>query len=261
MSGSQICTQGGGERSEPRPCVRGLSTTKQVTREPGFDWLRTGGVESRMRRMRGGVGHGARVLQGECDADSRKLGRSAYRLMFLTLTYARVGDWQPRHISGFMKCVDIWLRRKGMGGIRCVWVAELQDRGAVHYHVALWLPRRAYVPQADRRGWWQWGSTQTARAVAPIRYLQKYVSKTGQKGAEFPRGMRLFGVRGMSKEGAANSRFWRAPEYVRFALLPGSDPRKVKGGWCDRVDGEFVASPWRVHFVPGVGAWAWRVVS
>jgi hypothetical protein len=145
--------------------------------------------------------------------------------------------------------------------VRCVWVAELQTRGAVHYHVALWLPRRAYLPQADRRGWWPHGSTQTARAVAPVRYLQKYVSKFDSKGCEFPKGIRLFGVRGMSPEGAMNARFWRAPEYVRARFLAGSDPRKVSGGWVDRRDGEFLASPWHVHLVPGQGAWAWRCVS
>jgi hypothetical protein len=180
--------------------------------------------------------------------------------MFLTLTYRNADDWQPRHISAFLHAVDLWLRRRDLGAVRCVWVAELQGRGAVHYHVALWLPRRAYLPQADRRGWWPHGMTQTARAVFPIRYLQKYVSKLETKGVEFPKGIRLFGVRGLSPEGAANARFWRAPEWVRAKFGAGADPRKVSGGWVDRLDGEFIASPWHVHFVPGQGAWAWRCV-
>lgn len=242
------------------PPARGLSITQQSERK-AFDWVSCGSVDGRLRRMRSGVGQSARVLEMECARVSRSLGRSAFRLMFLTLTYRPDVDWSPSHVRDFLRRVDMWLRRRDLGSVRCVWVAELQDRGAVHYHVALWLPRRAYLPQADRRGWWPHGLTQTARAVAPIRYLQKYVSKLGQKGGVFPKGIRLFGVRGMSSDGAINARFWRAPEWVRFALGVGSDLRKVAGGWVDRLSGEFVASPWHVHFVPGVGAWAWRCSS
>jgi hypothetical protein len=42
----------------------------------------------------------------------------------------------PRHVSELIKRTRQWLERRGHS-LHCVWVAELQKRGALHYHVQL----------------------------------------------------------------------------------------------------------------------------
>ena len=76
----------------------------------------------------------------------------------LTLTYREVGAWHPRHISELLQRVRVWLRRRGER-LRYVWVGELQQRGALHYHVLCWLPRGLTLPKPDKQGWWTHGST------------------------------------------------------------------------------------------------------
>lgn len=78
---------------------------------------------------------------------------------FVTLTYRGVEDWQPRHVSGCLKSVRKWCKRRGVP-LRYVWVAELQKRGALHYHLAIWLPKSIQLPKFDKQGWWPHGMTQ-----------------------------------------------------------------------------------------------------
>ncbi len=63
---------------------------------------------------------------------------------FVTLTYRRVHDWQPRHISKCLKAARRWCHLRGVP-FRYLWIAELQQRGALHYHLAIWLPKRLRV--------------------------------------------------------------------------------------------------------------------
>jgi hypothetical protein len=107
----------------------------------------------------------------------------------LTLTYKRVGDWMPDDISGCMQ----WARRHGVRAY--VWVAELQERGAVHYHVlVLWPKSERWVKPIEKSGWargWSW----VTPCVRHPFYLMKYLQKGGSdNGKEFPRNMRLYGV-------------------------------------------------------------------
>lgn len=58
---------------------------------------------------------------------------------FVTLTYVGVDDWRARHISDCLAAIRKWCQRQA-ATFKYLWVAELQKRGAIHYHLAIWLP-------------------------------------------------------------------------------------------------------------------------
>jgi hypothetical protein len=160
----------------------------------------------------------------------------------VTLTYENVDGWGPKHVSEFLNVVRKWGERKGFV-IPYVWVAELQRRGAVHYHVIVWLPKRMTMPKADKAGWWRHGMSQRVKATKAIGYLLKYASK-GDTGV-FPRGLRLFGYGGLTSSGRA-VRYWltlpgwiheKARSFQRITRLPG-------GLWVQENTGEIWRSPW-----------------
>lgn len=160
----------------------------------------------------------------------------------VTLTYAQVDGWGPRHVSEFLACLRKWADRRGFV-IPYVWTAELQKRGAVHYHVVVWLPVRFSMPRPDKQGWWRYGMTNRVRARKPVGYLVKYASK-GDTG-RFPRGLRLCGYGGLTTPGRA-VRYWlclppwvvqRARAYQRVVRLPG-------GFWLLEETGELLRSAW-----------------
>ncbi len=114
------------------------------------------------------------------------LGR--HRLVMVTLTYRPTVDWRPGDIREFM----LGLRKScGVGLLAYAWVAELQARGAVHYHVLVLVRHGTNVPRPDVL--WAHGLTriETARSVW---YIVKYAQKGGEGGPYFPRGLRAFAV-------------------------------------------------------------------
>lgn len=110
-------------------------------------------------------------------------------MLMVTLTYRHATDWRPRHISGFIA----WARRHW--DVRAyAWVGELQQRGAVHYHVLIVIGRPYSRLQPDRMGGWPYGHTRVERARSS-GYICKYAQKGERDEKErFPRGMRIFAV-------------------------------------------------------------------
>ena len=94
----------------------------------------------------------------------------------VTLTYREDVEWSPRQVSGYLKCVREWARRKAIF-LHYVWVLELTKRGRPHYHVLFWLPKGVSMPKADKQGWWKHGMTRSEWAHSPVGYLCKYTSK------------------------------------------------------------------------------------
>jgi hypothetical protein len=126
------------------------------------------------------------------------LQRLDLRLKMITLTYRPSADgltaWRPNHIRDFMKKVR---RNLETGLLAYAWVAELQQRGEVHYHVLLLVKRGTSIPYPDAE-WWPHGSTRIESARNPY-YIMKYTSKGGFTAPDgtwkiFPRGLRLFAV-------------------------------------------------------------------
>lgn len=182
-----------------------------------------------------------------------------WRAVFITLTYRNTRDWRPKHIASFLDTVRKWSGRAGEK-VSYVWVAELQKRGTVHYHIVLWLPSRLMLPRPDKKGWWRHGSTnvQTVKRNA-VGYLMNYVSKGAvldDTGHMFPRGARICGSGGLDRLAGLEFHYWRLPRYVRNMLdaeslaagpchpdMPGVGRKATRapgGGWMSRQTGEVV---------------------
>ena len=175
----------------------------------------------------------------------------------VTLTYRDVGEWRPGHLPALLQTMRKWVQRRGHG-LRYVWVAELQRRGAVHYHLLLWLPKGLTLPKPDKQGWWPHGLTRIEWARKPVGYLAKYASKGGEA-AEFPKGCRLHGHGGLAAAARVIASWWRCPEWVRSHWGSDHRPRRVRGGFLSRLTGEVLRSPWVI--VLRATDWSWVVVE
>lgn len=139
----------------------------------------------RYNRMRQRVGEWVRVLSIYSDI----------QFIMSTLTYAPECEWEPNHIRSFMLAM-----RKTLGEdlYAYAWVAELQLRGVIHYHVMLVVPPELTIgddlPYPDKAGTWPYGMTSVEVALTPF-YLIKYLGKEYQKDfSRFPKGIRAFAV-------------------------------------------------------------------
>lgn len=179
-------------------------------------------------------------------------GRRPQRCAMVTLTYAQVDGWSPAHMTAFCGRVREWFRRLGHQ-FRYVWVAELQKRGAVHYHMLVWLPKGVNLPKPDKRGWWPHGMTQVVQARKPVGYMVKYASKFDSKSA-FPRGLRAHGSGGFDTFGKQVRHWWSLPGWLRSQVGVGDKVQRMDGGGFHHVKtGTVVASPWRFCFTDGTG--------
>ena len=169
--------------------------------------------------------------------------RAPYWCAFVTLTYARMGDWSAGHVTQFNERLREHLRRRGHA-FPYVWCAELQQRGAVHFHQLVFLPRGTMLPKPDQQGWWTHGMTKIERARNAVPYIAKYAGKMIVAEA-FPPGLRLTGAGGLSEYSRAHARYVRLPGYVRRAFPFGASiARAPGGGYMDTSTGEVVTSEW-----------------
>jgi len=167
--------------------------------------------------------------------------------IMVTLTYRNIEDWQPRHVTQFLRKVKRVLSPDLFGYF---WVAEMQQRGAVHYHVVLAVRHGVRMPKPDDEGLWQHGLTRVELVRYVFAYMSKYLQKDGQK-AKFPKGIRMFGYSFFALKDQI--KFFKLPVWLqedickpmaetgRFDLHKGSY-KKVKGGYqCGEF---FFKSPW-----------------
>lgn len=109
--------------------------------------------------------------------------------IMITLTYRKVEDYQAGHIHEFMKNVK---QRLGSSLLAFAWVAELQARGAVHYHVMLVTESGKILPKPDDAGMWKYGMSRIEKART-FYYICTYLGKEYQKDLDkFPRSCRLY---------------------------------------------------------------------
>ncbi|NKF22974.1 rolling circle replication-associated protein [Solimonas marina] len=147
----------------------------------------------------------------------------------VTLTYRDVGDWSPRHISEAIKRVRQWMGRRGHK-LRYVWTAELQERGAIHYHIVTWLPQgKDRVPFWDAMGWWPHGSTRSEWAQNGVGYIVKYASKVATKD-KLPCGARMHGSGGFTADERKRMSFETRPTWARTLSYIGQKLQRAKGG-------------------------------
>lgn len=166
------------------------------------------------------------------------------------LTYRPGAEWKPRHISGFLYSVKRFLGKNLLG---YAWVAEMQKRGAVHYHVVLAVRVGVRIPFPDQAGWWVHGHTKVELAKRPLGYLMDYARKISQK-VGYPKGIRIFAVVWYKVAGDSGflMRFFSLPVWLLeaiaadggwfWAILNRVVPRKYPGGW--EWGGRVYVSPW-----------------
>lgn len=197
-------------------------------------------AKARVTRLRKGLGVGAKRLHN--------MHRGKQNQCLVTLTYRGDNrDWLPEHISVYLACVKRWHKRlSGRTGLRYAWVAELQQRGVIHYHVVFWLSKGMTMPKADKQGWWPHGMSNTKKATAPVAYLMKYVSKVDTKNVgSFPHGARIFGLGGLDKTGRDCKRWVLWPSYLQGNAAAGDPFKPAKGGGFTNAEtGEHFCAEW-----------------
>lgn len=228
--------------------------TSQTSGTPA-DLLEIDPFLTRLRRMSRSVMTAARMHEFE-------LRHRRFKPAMLTLTYREVGAWNKRHISDLLQRIRQWLKRRGHT-LRYVWVAELQQRGALHYHVVLWLPRGLTLPKPDKQGWWTHGSTRIEWARKPASYLAKYATKLDSKvGIGFPAGARLHGKGGLEEFGRSVAQWFSLPQWAREVCDLADRAMRKKGiGLVQRQSGVCLPSPWRVSRSPAGTQFAQRTFS
>lgn len=167
----------------------------------------------------------------------------------VTLTYRGVDDWRGDHMGTFMTHVRKWCNRQGFK-CRYVWVAELQTRGAIHYHVALWVPKGTHVPHPDSQGWWPHGMTNVIKARHAAGYLMAYLKKGSHDGA-FPKGSRRYGVGGLDHSLRRARRWLGLPAFVQAAGDIHAEWKRAAGGGWISPSGQHFCSEFRTAFVGG----------
>ena len=134
------------------------------------------------------------------------------RLMMVGLTYKPGLDYQPNDIRDYMSKVK---RKLGDRLLGYVWVAELQARGTMHYHVLLYLKKGTLLPLPDKSGMWPHGSSSVCTAKSPY-YVLAYTKKAYQKDYDkFPVGARAYAVWIQEKLMAVKLRFLSLKKWER----------------------------------------------
>lgn len=179
---------------------------------------------------------------------------------FVTLTYAQADAWEPDHVSKSIERFRNWCRSIGVP-CRYTWVAEIQPqrmartgKAVVHYHLLAWLPHGVRMPQWDRKPtsrralFWPHGMTNTEVAKSGVGYLMKYLSKLGEL-TRFPRGLRLYGIGGLTHEARQTRSWFNLPEWVKSSHGVGEICTRA-GRFVVRVTGEVLAPAFAVRLVP-----------
>lgn len=197
--------------------------------------------KARVKKMRCSVLTGSRL-----HSEDLSQGGFRYKIAMLTLTYKDLDAWRPRHISDLIRHVRNWCKRRSID-FRYVWVGELQKRGALHYHILIWLPKGVTLPKPDKQGWWCHGFTKIEWARHATGYIAKYASKGDDNPDGFPKGARIHGCGGLSSNARNEKVWWSMPSWIRETTSIGDMPRRNQGGgFLLKSTGEILESPWIV---------------
>lgn len=246
------------ERQEARSASGLVSVSTTCSVGSAFQWaencIEIDHAQARVTRLRKSLGVAAKQLHN--------MGPLNQQIWMLTLTYAGDNrDWRPEHISRFLDALRRWhYARTGCRKVRYAWVAELQQRGVIHYHVIVWTKAGLTPPKpdtawrrVDRRGivhaeppMWPHGMSNRLASTAPVAYVMKYASKIESKVVgRFPHGARIHGAGGLDQSGRCIRRWVLWPSYVqgnasvsdRWKPAPG-------GGYVNADTGEILLSEW-----------------
>ena len=197
---------------------------------------------ARFSRLQKNVGMAAKLHMLDVLPGSRQ------NVVMVTTTYRDGGDWRPVHQTAFITQVRNWYKRLTGDKLRYVWVAETQERGAIHYHCIFWLRKGVTMPKADKKGWWPHGMTNTIKSTAPVAYLMSYAKKIKSK-KDLPHGARIYGVGGLPPACRRVRRWVNWPSFVQArAAVTDNFSRQVGGGWVNRASGEWFPSEYAIAY-------------
>lgn len=210
----------------------------------------------RLKKMRCNVLTSARLFEERLSLNKGR--NSTHKAAMITLTYAE-DNFDANDIRDFLTNVRNYLSRLGHD-FYYVWVAELQRRGVLHYHVVCYLPRCKNtgkflkLPKPDDRGWWKKGSSNVCWAKFAPGYLAKYASKITSKEekGKYPKGARISGTGGLTKSERIEVKYHKLPKFVKDVFPKVTNIDKVTGGYVVRDTGVFLESPW--HFAGFIGS-------
>lgn len=186
------------------------------------------------------------------------------RALEITLTYRKKDDWKPDHISRYLD--KLRKRYTPQQLMAYAWVAELQERGAVHYHLLVVIAKEVFIDTPDLSGDWAhgWSSIKRKKDIS-ARYLVKYLQKGDQKDEScggYPKGIRIFAVTvRLLAELAPRTRFdylisgW--PKYVRDETRSLREKLAIRGEPAYSVrrvkHGKLVGNGWWYETLEGGG--------
>lgn len=168
----------------------------------------------------------------------------------ITLTYRDVDAWRPGHISEFMKWCRVEFSKT------YVWVAELQKRGAMHYHVLTTRRHDQVWNKSEIEFQWYNGLVWVTDHIEKPFYMMKYLQKGKQKnGREYPRGARIVGYAGnfgyISHKENRERLASRLPRWVLAGVEPsefgtvGGDILRTSGGYS--YMGQLAFNPYTIE--------------
>jgi hypothetical protein len=208
------------------------------------EWLLSGNLAyidprgQRSSKCRKSILNASRLMTKRLQAQ-----RVRYKCVLVTLTYRKTDEWAPKHISAYIHLVRKYLGKRGHD-LMGVWKLEMQKRGAVHYHVLLWLPKGVTLPFADKQGWWKHGASNQVWVKNAYGYCAKYIGK--DEHGMIPKGARMFSLLGLEAMEKREVRWWNSPAYVRESWGIEHDARRAPGGgWLSRLTGEVLQSGWQ----------------
>jgi len=141
--------------------------------------------EKRYQKMREKISEWAGVME------KLRVEIPGTRMLMVTLTIKKVGDYSPGMIRDYIKSLK---QKLGADLWGFAWVAELQKRGAVHYHLMAVIPKNKRMPTPDKSGMWKWGMSKIEVAKTPY-YLCVYIGKERQKDlSRYPKSCRTYAV-------------------------------------------------------------------
>ena len=210
---------------------------------------------NRLKKMRYNVIASSNML----NVDATRGGFRVNPIM-ITLTYRDASIPEPKHIASFTTLIRNHLKRRAQH-CRFVWVAEMQERGVLHYHLIIWMPHGYRLPKPDKAGWWPHGWSRIESARHAVGYLAHYAAKLKTKadlsGYAIPKGFRLFGIGGLDKDDQHRRSWANLPGWLRDHVLPQDRAKRiVGGGFISRLTLEFWPSPYRILSVVRAGGGA-----
>ncbi|KAA3642056.1 MAG: hypothetical protein DWQ07_26025 [Chloroflexi bacterium] len=161
-----------------------------------------------------------------------------FDMKMITLTYAPGRQWQKNHVRDYLRA----MRREIKSSLLAyAWVAELQKRGAVHYHLYCIVEPGTRISRPDESGQWPHGMSRIERGRS-VFYIATYTSKHYQKVGHFPKGLRMYAV--WIRKGLLSERdHWifrlsSYPKWLSDQILEKGDlylgcvpQRRKEGGW------------------------------